>query len=297
MSKETKPGALTTNLEQHEFSLDQLLSQEEHQNDFASYLLKVNQRRNEFQFDELTGKEIGVKLAFAFKTKQPELRQLAINYLEARGNLLDQGMDPEELILDLAACDLSKTDLWRANLKGADFSRADLGWADLRRADLGWADLENANLSEANLSKANLRGAYLLEANLRGAYLLEANLSKANLRGADLRGVSYLDYIIAFEARFRGARLEQAEIEALNELDQKEGNLLLEASGLVRDESGKIIGVESLPDFEPKTPQDIGDIFANFLSAFIALSDKERETFFTALSDKEQEAFSDKLKK
>ena len=265
---EIRRGIFSTHLEQREFSLNQLLSQEKHQDDFASYLAQVNQSRNEFGFDELTGDEPGVKLAFAFKTKQPELRRLALDYLATRGNLLDQGMDPEELILDLAACDLSKTDLWGANFENADFRQAELGWADLSRATLSKASLENATLSEANLSKANLRGA-------------------------DLREVRYLDYVTAFEANFRKAKLGPAELYALNELDQKEGNLLLEATGLVRNESGEIIGIEPLPDSEPKTEaieetQDIGNDSADLFSAFIALTAEEQETFLNELRKSQQ---------
>jgi len=250
MNQETKFGPSTGSLEQCESFLDQLLSQEEHQDDFASYLAEVNQERSKFQFDEFTGNEIGIKLAFAFKANQPNLRRLALDYLRTRGNLLNQGMDPEELILDMAACDLSKTDLWGADLRQADLKWADLKWADLRQADLSEADLSEANLSKANLSKADLRGAYLRGADLRGAYLLETNFKWAYLERVNLKGVRYLNYITALGANFTGAKLGLVELQALNILE--EGNLLVTTSGLVRDESGKIIGVvESLPHPEP----------------------------------------------
>jgi uncharacterized protein YjbI with pentapeptide repeats len=252
MSKEAKFGPSTGSLEQRESSLDQLLSQEEHQDNFASYLAKVNKRRREFQFDELTEDEIGAKLAFALKANQPNLRRLALDYLATRGNLLNQGMDPKELILDLAACDLSKTDLWGADLRQADLGQADLKWADLRQADLSGAYLSRADLSEANLSKTDLSGAYLSRADLRGAYLLEASFKWAYLERANLKGVRYLDFIIAFGANFTGVELGQAELQDLNELDQKPGNLLVGASGLVIDKSsGRITGVKSLPHPEP----------------------------------------------
>ena len=57
-----------------------------------------------------------------------------------------------------------RANLSRANLWGADLSRANLS-----RANLGGADLGGANLSGANLSEADLWGADLSRANLRGA--------------------------------------------------------------------------------------------------------------------------------
>jgi len=84
---------------------------------------------------------------------------------------------------------------------------------------------------------------------LKTANFSGANLSGANLRGADLKGVRYLAYTsTASEADFTGARLRRTELKALNELDQA---LLLGTSGLIRDESGRITGVESLPHPEP----------------------------------------------
>jgi len=280
MGKEDRVGISTGSLEQCEFSLDQLLGQEEHQSDFASYLAGVNQRRSELEFDELTGNETGVKLAFAFKTNQLELRHSALDYLEARGNLLDQGVDLVELSLDLAACDLLKTDLERADLRwadleGADLREADLGkadlrgarfrWADfrqadlrqadLRRADLRQADLTGADLSWAKLERADLSGTDLRQINFWQANLWQADLTEADLRGADLRRARYLGCITASEADFTGARLRRTELKALNKLDRKQGNLLAGASGLIRNESGRITGVESLPDPKPETPK------------------------------------------
>jgi uncharacterized protein YbdZ (MbtH family) len=230
MSKEFRVGELTRYLGHAEFSLNKLLSQEEQRGDFDSYLSGVNSRRASVHWlNRLTGNEIGVKIAFAFKTKQPELRQSALDYLEARGNLLDQGGDPKELILDLAICDLS---------------RADLRAADLRQANLKWTDLTETNLSGANLWGANLSGA-----NLWGASLKWADLSRADLRAADLEWAD-LEW-----ANFTGAKLERAELQALNKIDKRQGDLLAGASGLIRNGSGRITGVESLPDPEPETPE------------------------------------------
>ncbi|GAF74834.1 unnamed protein product, partial [marine sediment metagenome] len=129
------------------------------------------QERSELGFDQLTRDEIGAKLAFAFKDGQLRFREFAFNYLEVRGELFAQGIDPEELSLDMAACDLSETDLGWADLRGANLERADLRWANLR----------GAYLLEANFSKANLRGA-----DLRGT-----NLREADFRGADLAGADF----------------------------------------------------------------------------------------------------------
>ena len=77
------------------------------------------------------------------------------------------------------------TDAVLAALKSrANLSRADLYGANLSRADLSGANLYGANLSRADLSGANLSGANLSRANLS-----RANLSGANLSGAELSGV------------------------------------------------------------------------------------------------------------
>jgi hypothetical protein len=75
-----------------------------------------------------------------------------------------------------------------ARKAGANLSRADLFGANLSRANLSRADLFGANLSRANLSRANLFGANLFGADLFGANLSGANLSGADLSGADLSG-------------------------------------------------------------------------------------------------------------
>ena len=78
---------------------------------------------------------------------------------------------------------LSK-DAHGANLSGANLSRADLYWANLSGANLSGANLSRADLSRANLYGANLSGANLSRANLYGANLYWADLSGANLHGA-----------------------------------------------------------------------------------------------------------------
>jgi len=91
---------------------------------------------------------------------------------------------------NLSGTDLFGADLSRANLFWADLSGANLSGTDLFGADLSRADLTGANLTGANLSGADLSGANLFRANLSGADLSGANLSEANLSGADLFGAN-----------------------------------------------------------------------------------------------------------
>ena len=131
--------------------------------------------------------------------------------------------------------DLSKANLWGADLSeaflsGADLSGADLREADLREADLTGAylsagsvkktylgnvetphvirertaDLTGADLSEVKLTRANLFGVVLSEAKLIRADLREANLRVANLSGA------WLLWADLSEAVLSGADLTRA---------------------------------------------------------------------------------------
>ena len=63
---------------------------------------------------------------------------------------------------------------------------------DLSKANLYKANLYEADLSEAHLCQANLYAADLSKANLSAADLTEVNLSKANLYKAKLNGVQDL---------------------------------------------------------------------------------------------------------
>jgi hypothetical protein len=65
--------------------------------------------------------------------------------------------------------DLSKANLWEADLSGAILSGADLSKANLNEADLSGAYLGKAVLSGVDLCMANLRGARLGGAHLGGA--------------------------------------------------------------------------------------------------------------------------------
>jgi len=87
---------------------------------------------------------------------------------------------------NLTRADLYGADLTRANLYGANLYGADLTRANLTRANLTGADLTRTDLTRANLTRANLTGADLTRANLTGADLTGADLTRANLTGADL---------------------------------------------------------------------------------------------------------------
>jgi hypothetical protein len=95
---------------------------------------------------------------------------------------------------DLSRADLSSADLYGANLSRANLSRADLYGANLSRADLYGANLSSANLSRANLSSADLYGANLSSADLSSADLYGANLSRADLSSADLYGAKNIEW-------------------------------------------------------------------------------------------------------
>ena len=87
---------------------------------------------------------------------------------------------------DCPGCNLSMTNLKKADLVGARLSGANLSRSNLRMANLRRADLEGANLEDAILAYCNMPGANLKNANLRGADLKGANLIRADLTGADL---------------------------------------------------------------------------------------------------------------
>jgi hypothetical protein len=89
---------------------------------------------------------------------------------------------------DLSRANLYEANLYRADLRWANLYEANLYGADLREADLYEANLYRANLSMADLYGANLYGAELRGADLCGANLRWAELSMADLRGADLYG-------------------------------------------------------------------------------------------------------------
>ena len=71
----------------------------------------------------------------------------------------------------LIGAELSKVNLFQANMQGTQ----------LRAAKFLWANLTGVNLRDANLSGANLTGATFIDADLSGADLTNANLQFARL--------------------------------------------------------------------------------------------------------------------
>ena len=94
---------------------------------------------------------------------------------------------------NLYGADLTRANLYRADLYGADLTRANLTRANLYRADLTRANLYRADLYGADLTRANLYRANLYGANLYGANLTGADLYGADLTGADLYGADHID--------------------------------------------------------------------------------------------------------
>jgi hypothetical protein len=123
-----------------------------------------------------------------------------------------------------------------ANLYGADLSRANLYRANLSGANLYGADLSRANLYGANLSGANLYGADLSGADLSGANLSGADLSRADLRGADLSGADLSG------ADLSRADLSRADLYRANLSGAKEIPLLAAAQTSIVPEEGQITG-------------------------------------------------------
>jgi hypothetical protein len=112
--------------------------------------------------------------------------------------ILQQGVDTwniwrnlnRDIIPDLRGVNLSKADLYDANLNIAYLNKANLVGATLIEANLQGATLNEAHLIEAHLQGAHLNGAHLIEANLQGAHLNGAHLMGANLIGANLSGAN-----------------------------------------------------------------------------------------------------------
>ena len=115
--------------------------------------------------------------------------------------------------------DLSRANLFGANLSRADLSRANLFGANLSRANLFGANLSRADLSRANLFGANLFGANLSRADLSGANLFGADLSRANLSGADLSGAD-LSRANLSGANLFGADLSRANLFGANYIEK-----------------------------------------------------------------------------
>ena len=87
---------------------------------------------------------------------------------------------------DLTEAYLGNAELADAYLDNVMLNGANLTGADLNGADLNGANLNSANLTGANLTRANLTAAQLFEANLTETDLTAAKLAYANLNGADM---------------------------------------------------------------------------------------------------------------
>lgn len=98
---------------------------------------------------------------------------------------------------NLAGLDLSKAQLWNANLKdsnlvGTKLRKSDcrgvnLQGSNLTEADFSESDLRNSNFSTANLTKTNLTKANLIGVNFTQAQAYDANFTEANLTATCLK--------------------------------------------------------------------------------------------------------------
>ena len=82
-----------------------------------------------------------------------------------------------------SGADLSKANLWKANL-----SEADLSGADLSKANLSWANLSGADLSKANLSVIKADMFYVLLNSLPELKFLKQNIIDGNIDGSTYEG-------------------------------------------------------------------------------------------------------------
>jgi uncharacterized protein YjbI with pentapeptide repeats len=110
----------------------------------------------------------------------------------------------EQLLPDLAKCDLRGVDLRRAQ-----FNKVDLSGANLTGADLDYASLAGANLESAIFNGATLAFADMTEANLQRSHMIGTDLEDADLSSADLSGA------VVTDAAFAGANLDNARTEYL----------------------------------------------------------------------------------
>jgi uncharacterized protein YjbI with pentapeptide repeats len=111
---------------------------------------------------------------------KPDLQSINITQ-----DLLEASSDHEEgrAFLDYSGVNLSRTNLWRANLpflilNGANFSQAILVGANFFSAYLISADLSETNLNHAQFSRADLRGTNFERAKLGFTHFASVNLSE-----------------------------------------------------------------------------------------------------------------------
>jgi len=156
---------------------------------------------------------------------------LWLGNLHSRHSTTNRGRLIVALASDLAACDLTGSDLRNFSFRGKDltgakfsnanltkaqftgcrmkdarFTKAILKGADLRKANLRHAGFYKADLRRVRFDGAKLQRAVLLDADLRGANCQQARLQGADLRNANLRGVSFVN------ADLRGAAFEGCDL-------------------------------------------------------------------------------------
>lgn len=142
----------------------------------------------------------------------------------------------------LSGAEMSKTDLWGAqlenaslreamldgsNLAGANLENADLERCSLRGTDLRGSNMNEADLERAVLSEADMRGVSLVGADLQYAVLNHADLRRCKLTGANLRGANF-DHAILDGASLEGAHLRGATLRgaSLREVDMTGADLI-----------------------------------------------------------------------
>jgi len=153
--------------------------------------------------------------------------------------------------------DLSKANLFRAELDRTNLSQASLNKANLREATLNHADLTAVDLREADLGGSHLIFARLRDANLTSAGLGSADLSGADLEGANLRSAELIGANL-FGALMRGASLYAAHLESanltgavLNETDFSKCSM--RASQIGNTDLSRCKGLETIWHFGPST--------------------------------------------
>jgi len=122
------------------------------------------------------------------------------------------GMNLQSVLFEDAS--LQKFNFSRSNLQGAEFwqvnlQEADLSYTNLKKAklqgDLRGVNLSDSDLRQAEIAKSNLSQARLQRADFKGARLMELDLSNANLEYADMRELTFWNWIKIAGANLKGA--------------------------------------------------------------------------------------------
>jgi len=104
---------------------------------------------------------------------------------------------------NLSGSNLQGAELWLVNLQEADLSYANLQKATIR-GDLRGVNASGADFRQAEISKSNLSQARLQRADFKGARLLELDLSNADLENADMRELTFWNWINIAGANLKG---------------------------------------------------------------------------------------------